>query len=241
MNLAGTPDLSGIPSCCVCGTSFAGRRFLVSWWGDRYCDGHPTCVSCQRPLPAGVLAGAPGMPPPATCDSCRHHAVTIRDEAVRALLRVNAWMDRYGLGLVVTDVPLRFMEGSPDDPHPAHTLTQEVVRTSWDGRATSTREITGIEIVRGMTTVQCSSILAHELTHAWLFLQRVGLTPGPVEEGAAEFVRSLWLREQTEREAEYRLACQDENRDPTYGEGFRWVRDRYRGEPLPQFLWSLRG
>lgn len=222
------------PRCAVCATSFAGRRFLRNWWGDEFCEHHATCGSCSRPVPDGH---AP------RCGACRSEAITIRDEAVRALLRVNDWMAGLGVGLPLGDVPLRFIEA--DDPdavaNPALTHTSEIRRTRPTGRVEVERSITGVEVVRGLTRVQFSSLLAHELTHAWLFLARIDLGGGPVEEGAAELVRSFWLRSRPEPEAAYRLGAMEENRDPVYGDGYRMVRARYRGEPLASFLASLAG
>ncbi len=219
------------PTCVVCRVRFEGR-YLRNWWGDTYCDTHPTCDSCSRPMPdAGSFL----------CPTCRFEAVTIRDEAVRAMLRVNAWMSGIGVGLPLADVPLRFLDAPRPSQvtHPAHTLTEELTRTSPLGVRSVERRITGVEVVRGLTRVHFSSLIAHELTHAWVFLAHVHLPEGPVEEGVSELVRSFWLRTRPEPEASYWLEAMERSRDPVYGEGYRWVRDRYRGEPLPEFVRSL--
>ena len=216
-------------SCVVCGVRFVGR-YRHNWWGDAYCDHHTTCDSCSRPMSDDRSF---------LCSTCRFESVTMRDEAVRAMLRVSAWMAGIGIGL--SDVPLRFLdEPRPSQvPHPAHTLTQELTRTSPRGVRSVDRSITGVEVVRGLTRIHFSSLLAHELTHAWVFLEAVHLPAGMVEEGVSELVRSFWLRTRAEPEAAYWLEAMERSRDPVYGEGYRWVRARYRGEPLPDFVRSL--
>lgn len=161
------------------------------------------------------------------------------------MLRVRAWMAGLGLDVDVRDAPLRLVDVPPpardasEVREPARTLTQELRRTDPFGRTTVTRSITGVEVVRGLTRVHYGSLVAHELTHAWVFLADVGLPSGPVEEGVAELVRWYWLRSRDEAEAAYWAEAMEQNRDPVYGEGFRWVRARYRGEPLAGFIRSL--
>jgi hypothetical protein len=183
------------------------------------------------PDPVGPSASHP------TCATCRHEAVTIRDEAIRAALRVNRWMESVGVGVSLTSFPLRFV----GTDRPANTLTSGTTYTREERSpyGITTRTITSIEIVRGLTATNYSSIVAHELTHAWLFLEGVRLPEQRVEEGAAELVRCLWLSAQGTQEAQYRLSLLEGNPDPTYGDGYRLVRARWQGGSLPHFLRSL--
>ena len=62
------------------------------------------------------------------------------------------------------------------------------------------RLVREVHILRGLPRVYAAKVIAHEYTHAWLALQKVGWQLDPeVEEGLCELISYLWLATHAER------------------------------------------
>jgi len=99
-----------------------------------------------------------------------------------------------------------------------HGITR-VCMTPNDGRE-SARDAE-ILILHGLPLDLFAATVAHELGHAWLFLNRFPPLPPVVEEGFCELMSYLWLSQHKTPEAEVRLQALRKNPDLVYAQGYR--------------------
>lgn len=212
--------------CVVCG-GYVGGTYVTTSFGDTFCAEHrdlPQCFSCSRPVQAG--AGATYRDGRRVCQRCRMTALDESAAGRPVLDRVRAALAGVGIDLRKANVPLRLadqdeltMIASVGGSAAPSGFTRTRLWTV-DGRVVR-RQVDEVLVLRGLPAEHFAAVAAHELGHAWLFLKAFPDLPPTSEEGFAELVSYLWLREQRTPEAAYRLSAQAANSDPIYGDGFR--------------------
>jgi hypothetical protein len=146
-----------------------------------------------------------------------------------------------GVDLGLVSVPLRLV----DRPE-LKRLTQGVftsrtagltltLQQSVDGQVTR-REVQEVLILNGLPREHFASVAAHELGHAWLFLNGYPALSPEVSEGLCELLQYLWLGGRESPEAEYRLKVLDEGQEGIYGAGFQKARRALQGRTLTSLL-----
>ncbi len=93
------------------------------------------------------------------------------------------------------------------------------------GKEEIQRNIKEIVILDRLPGEYFATILAHELGHAWLFMNQYPTLPKLVEEGLAEMFAYLWLKEQNSNFAPFRIWQMENNSYRENREGFRIVKN----------------
>jgi hypothetical protein len=101
----------------------------------------------------------------------------------------------------------------------------------------SSREVRLIQVLYGLPYEHMGAVLAHELGHAWLFLNHFPTLPRHLEEGICEWMASLWLETRKTSDAEFRLLMLEKNPSQIYGRGYRAVRKAI-GQSSPAYVIS---
>jgi hypothetical protein len=235
--------------CAVCGEPMR-ESYSVNLWGDSYCTRHndelDKCYSCGRPISAGLTGGGvryyDGR---SACNLCRRIAVDDPAEGESVVVGVRQLLAKLGMDLGGARVPLRLVEQgelirlstrsyAPDPSGMARTRLW-----TQNGRVVR-REVEEILVLHGLSREHFSTVAAHELGHAWLFLNAFPELPPHVEEGICELCEYLWLKQQGTPAAQYRLAVMDASKDPVYGAGFHAARRALEGRSLPALLDYVR-
>ncbi|KAF6166593.1 hypothetical protein GIB67_005455 [Kingdonia uniflora] len=108
------------------------------------------------------------------------------------------------------------------------TLTEQIVPLTTESTCEGT--VKKINILRGLTRIETLATLAHELMHAWFWLNGFRRIRGPVEEGVCEVIAYLWVASEivTSRLSPYEMKLgefyrfqMEENQAEIYGDGFR--------------------
>jgi hypothetical protein len=89
--------------------------------------------------------------------------------------------------------------------------------------------------LHGLPREHTAVVIAHELGHAWLFLNAFPELPLHVEEGLCELCEYLWLNQQHTPEAKNRLKLLRQNKS-IYGAGFQGARNALQGRSLSLLL-----
>lgn len=202
--------------CAVCGGAFsAGDAPVLLQSGDAMCVAHVherPCYSCGRPLGRADAARRP------LCTQCRSEAVVSAESARSLLAEHKAWFRALGLDfgrwqpaeLRLVDAPPRtgqidaggHLEGLTirSGPDGARAQRRGVGLGGGSARAdapppdeTAGRSVRRIELLHGLPRVHAGQVLAHELAHAWLWLQGVPPLERRTEEGVCELLAYLWL------------------------------------------------
>jgi hypothetical protein len=143
--------------------------------------------------------------------------------------RVKEVLARAGVDVSKASIPLRLADAlelrqKSTNAYSADPSGVACTRVWTDGGKEIRREVEEIAILHGLPQWHFEAVAAHELGHAWLFLNRFPPLPPTIEEGICELCEYLWLREQDRPEARWLLRAMDDNPDPVYGEGYRAVR-----------------
>jgi hypothetical protein len=229
------------PRCMVCGAAMRGE-YVVNGWGEQYCSRHERdlsrCYSCNRPIsPRLTGGGATYRDGRSQCNLCRRTSVHSVAEGGQIMERVKEVLARAGVDVSKASIPLRLADAlelrqKSTNAYSADPSGVACTRVWTDGGKEIRREVEEIAILHGLPQWHFEAVAAHELGHAWLFLNRFPPLPPTIEEGICELCEYLWLREQDRPEARWLLRAMDDNPDPVYGEGYRAVRRALEGRTL---------
>lgn len=217
--------------CTRCGAPLTGRYF-EDLWGNKYCSSHrrePRCSSCSR------FIGSPEAPKGVKyadgrvmCSACQKTAVDDAAVAARLVGDVKALLARHGFTFDPrARLPIT-LAGQKD----LHRALQKRSRGVTTAGVTQTnvntvlgvehsREVKMIQVLYGLPYEHLGAVLAHELGHAWLFLNRYPKLDPYVEEGICEWISSQWLQSCGTEMARFRLLVMEKNPSRVYGRGYR--------------------
>lgn len=214
--------------CAACGQPLEGW-YTRDMWGNATCSRHeaefPRCSACTRlicpRLTGGGVTYADGRQ---VCMLCRRTAIDSKEQARPYVNAVAAWL--YERGFRFSDLKLRIDLVSRGDFGPAKNgpgAVQGQFRGVIDGRGH--RAVEGINVLYGLPRRLMQGVFAHELGHAWLFLERIdGLAP-PIEEGFCQVMAYLFHRDSGSQEGRVYMRMIEEDQNRVYGEGFRNLRE----------------
>ncbi len=234
-----------VPHCRICDRPMSW--YVENFWGDVYCSEHqdtlPVCFSCGRPICASLTGGGMNLGDGRTmCNLCLGTAVTQGGDARNVLARVRHDLARMGMELGGAAVSIRLVD-QHEMQHLAHALGRGALHSGmtatrrWTQQGHETgREIAEIAVLHSLPGTHFASIVAHELCHAWIFLNKFPALPSLIEEGLCQLVAYRWLDEQRVSEARYHQQLIAESKDPIYGEGFRLAKRGLLRVPLPLLL-----
>jgi hypothetical protein len=236
------------PRCMVCGAAMRGE-YTVNGWGEQYCPRHERdlarCYSCNRPmsqrLTGGGVAYRDGR---SQCNLCRQTSVHSVPAGEEIMARVRATLAKSGIK-VERPIPLKLADAMDLRRLATHDYSADPsgiasTRLWTEGDREVGREVEGISILHGLPEWHFAAVAAHELGHAWLFINRYPTLPPAVEEGICELCEYLWLREQNTTEARWLLEAMEQNPDPIYGEGYRAARRALDTHGLQSLLAHVR-
>ena len=101
----------------------------------------------------------------------------------------------------------------------------------------SVRKMDSITIVYGLPKFHFCGIYAHEMGHAWMWLNNYPDDISPqVKEGLCNLFEYLWLKQQHTPESKYLQYMMLQNQDRIYGNGFRLAQVKFKKYRLLQLL-----
>jgi len=235
------------PKCAYCKKPLT-KAFVKDYWGLQFCTEHrgqfPPCAYCSRlvdPAHDGGSASKGGI----RCVLCKKHAVEDQKEAELLFREAVAWCAQQGVDVRGLRFPLEicgrstlnaYFGGSGGAQHLGVTRTS---RTSIIGVVSKT-EIIGVAILLGLPKTLFRGVAAHELGHAWLRINNIGGLASSAEEGFCELLAFRQYMQIDTIESRYYANGMEQNPDPTYGGGFRRVREIALRGGFQQLLTSLR-
>lgn len=100
----------------------------------------------------------------------------------------------------------------------------------------STRVMSKIVILYGLPRIYFSSVFAHELGHAWMWLNKFPDLENQVEEGLCRLFEYIWLRQQHSPESLYHQHLVEKDQSKIYGDGFRLAQVKFKQHHLIELL-----
>ena len=237
------------PKCAVCGDPLRGT-YSINLWGDNYCARHDNelhrCYSCGRLLSGRLTGGGVRYHDGRhICNLCKRTAVDRPAEGERIMLEVRQALTKVGMDLGTSRIPLRLTDQAELRHRSTETYAGDpsgmACTKLWtQGSQVLRRDVEEILVLSGLPREHFATVAAHELGHAWLFLNAFPKLAPQVEEGICGLCEYLWLKRQRTREAQYRLTVMDHNQDPVYGAGFRSALRALDGRTFPALLEYVR-
>ena len=238
------------PRCAVCDEPMT-QSYLVNSWGDKYCKRHnselPKCFSCDRLICTRLTKGGQRYEDGRTmCNGCWSSAVTRVDQGQHNLQQVRRTISHFGLDIGKVSIPLRLVNQDQIRRESKHKyaknpagLCSKVIEYPKNQEHRYVKEIL---ILWGLPREHFEAVAAHELCHAWLFLNNFPSLDHIVEEGICELSEYLYLKQQRTGEAARRVAHMesDQNDDPVYGAGFHAAHKALGKRSLPTLLSYVR-
>ena len=234
------------PKCQVCGNVIKGPH-LQNHWGERFCKWHkgklPECFSCGRLISDRLTGGGARYTDGRTiCGLCRSRAVDKESRGIPLLISVRKTLGELDLDPSQRDIPFRLTDRNELMRLARKGRKEKQVNGMARIRETSrkgvelTRTIDEILALYGLPEEHLGAVLAHELGHAYLFLNHFPLLKPKVEEGVAELFAYLWLKKRGGVDAENRIFLMEKNTDAVYGRGFKDARKAFKKHGLKKLL-----
>jgi hypothetical protein len=236
--------------CTLCGKPL-DERFMVDIWGNKYCQHHenePRCSSCNRFIGMTTTGQAVRYEDNRIiCEHCNQSAIFEISKAYELLQEVQDVLARHELIFnrkykiplnMVGQAELQSALAKRKRLQNASGITQTGIETLFG--VESSREIKNIQVLYGLPREHLGAVLAHELGHVWLFLNRYPQLPGKLEEGICELMSSYWLQTQENELAKIRLKLLEKNPHRIYGTGYRTVRKAVERTSLAYVLDNIK-
>ncbi|MEB3236638.1 MAG: protein DA1 [Candidatus Sericytochromatia bacterium] len=227
------------PRCVIC-TKPILTSARVDIWGFHAHSDHgwdiDWCTYCGRIIgQASTGGGVTYTDGRAVCNLCRKTAIDTPEAGARVMARVRKRLVEWGIVLDYPPIPLQVGmkpwlrqvqgQGSRHIGETAEGLMEaEVTQRVKRGKGLGRRVVLSIYALSGMPEEKFASVMGHELMHAWGYLAGSQRRHPQLEEGAASYVEALILAEARSPEGAKRLEMIQNERDYTYGTGFRRVR-----------------
>jgi len=236
------------PSCSLCHQPMEDS-YLTDRWGNSFCrkrEGElPRCFSCGRLVSKEITGGGVRYRDGRNmCTICRRTAVEHPDTAGKVLAWVREQLSAHDIALP-GNIPLRLVGQEELDRLSAGGRNEQTTgmartRLTMENGKETGRSLDDIVVLYGLPGMHLAAVLAHELAHAYLFLNGYRGLSLKVEEGIAELFSYLCLKDRKDPEAVFRIRTMEKNSHPVYGTGFRAARRAMERYSLPRLLELVR-
>jgi hypothetical protein len=236
--------------CSVCGGIIEGE-YLVDHWGNKYHKYHQqeiaSCSFCGRLFSDPKAGGGIDLDPPhKICHSCSETAVSDLKTAQPYVDQTLDMLTKAGITVKPKDFKLKLVTREELGRITGQELPDQFGLTHYQKTEywgfLEDKELM-IYIVAGLPKMHFISTVAHELMHAWLFLNpRYDPDEGDPQliEGSCNGAALLVLRQFDDEMAAYVIRQMEEEESPIYGDGFRRVEHMIDNRGVDYWLQHVR-
>ncbi len=203
------------------------------------------CVYCGRPVNQVDVGRALMLPgKPVVCRICKQSAIYQDHEAKPIVEQVGGWLQTQGFqfGGVTLDVQLmeslrlaKYNSGQIPGNILGVTLKQSI--PCYGGIIV--RRVLGIGLLWGLPRDLLAGVAAHELGHAWLFVNKIDQLEPWCEEGFCNLLSYLWYSQHQTQDGVIQMSNLKVNPDPVYGAGFRRIFNILQRRKLTELIHYL--
>jgi len=233
--------------CSRCGEIIEGE-YLIDHWGNKYHKYHEqeeaSCSFCGRFLSDPVAGGGRVFGADKwICNHCSQDAITDETAGGKILQQVRERLDKSGI--VINQETIEFKLVTRDQF--AELLDQDITNQFGLTRYEHVEYLGFLEdkqltiyILTGLHRMHFISTAAHELMHAWLFLNIPDGGDKRLIEGSCNYASLMVLRQLDDEMAGYVIRQLEDEPDPVYGEGYRRVKRLAENRGVQYWLEHLR-
>lgn len=233
--------------CSRCGGIIEGE-YLIDHWGNKYHKYHeqeePTCSFCGRFLSDPVAGGGQAFSPDKwICNHCAQGAITDEEAGSEILKQVRDSLVKAGIVIDQETIEFELVTRDQFAKLLDHDVTNQFGLTQYEHFKylgfLEDNSLT-IYILTGLPRMHFISTAAHELMHAWLFLNIPDGGDERLIEGSCNYASLLVLRRFDDEMAGYVVQQLEDEPDPVYGEGYRRVKRLAENRGVEYWLEHLR-
>ncbi len=204
------------------------------------------CTSCGRlicgPLTGGGVKYSDGR---SVCNLCRETSVDKVVQGLKVLKDVRSSLGDSGISLGNLQLSLKLVDqktlkNSLKRRHTENPAGMVQTKIQMVNGIESSRKVENILALYGLPADHLAVVLAHEIGHAYLFINRFPELPQQVEEGFAELCSYLWLSKLDSKKSKFRMKAIMDSKDPIYGIGLKKALASYRSHSLEGMLEHMR-
>jgi hypothetical protein len=236
--------------CALCDKIIEGKYFIDFWGNDvhtfhRDKESVPECKYCGRFICEKITNGGVKYGDGRTvCNVCLATAITDPAQAKKIMAKIRATLSDLGMRINEKEIPLFLVDKvemarlskDMNSSHQGYTLYQE---TGHIGGLIRKHDFK-IYLLDGLPRLDFDGTVAHELMHVWMFKNAPQDIDPAFCEGSSNYAAYMVLTRIGGDKAEYIISTMMEDPDPTYGEGFRQVKEFVGGNGIAQWLKYLK-
>lgn len=242
-----------VPKCIICDKPIEGE-YLVNVYDEKFHTLHAkeckACDNCGRFVcDASVFSGQLFSDGRVACKTCYERAVfnneeiqALKDEVIESLSAMGMKIRREAVSLLIAN--LEQLKLLSKNILPSSGLrgfcNSETKSSSLLGYQISSATVHTIYTLNGLPAVTIQAIIAHELTHAWLWENSKRNFSALMLEGSCNFVAYRYLLTKSSPDAKELQTRIEKETHPLYGDGFRSVKAAFENTSLPDFLEYLK-
>lgn len=218
--------------CAACGGEIGPGRYVQDQWKANYHAQHAKvtrCFYCARGISqhntGGGVRYADGRH---VCNLCHGTAVVDDPTAVAVASRIRARMVDWGLTFDYGEIPVRLVDQATLDRqfgrgtrHQGKISGLTTKRWTKDRAGKILSREVEIQMLYGMPMEVYEKTIAHELMHAWMFVDKQPEHRPQLEEGVCNLAAYYILQESDSAFAGFLKEAMYQSKDPTYGQGLR--------------------
>jgi hypothetical protein len=240
-----------IPKCAICNTPLRGT-YNVDLYGNKFHKEHynefPKCESCGRLIcPALTGGGKKYDDGREICNICSRSAIFEQYQFKEILSIVSSRLAALGIYLDMKKVSVLGVDkkflikkfsivgesglGYCDSQTKTQYENDKLV-----GKSNSHL----IYVLNGIPKIAVESTIAHELMHVWMIENTNGNQPDNIREGSCNYVSFLYLNSISDPAKNDQIKIIERDSSPVYGNGFQYIRGKFEGRPVAEFLKFLK-
>ena len=221
------------PTCAACGGKIGPGKYIQDHWGANDHPAHAKlkrCYYCARGISPTNTGGGVSYPDGRdVCNICQGTAVTDEGTAAAIAERIRGRMEAWGLRFDYGEIPLQLVEQATLDRLYGRAMGAHdgkingLTTKKWlrDQQGNISRREVSIAMLYGLPLEVYEKTIAHELMHAWMFLDQQPDHAPALEEGACNLAAYYILQENDSALAGFLKESLYKSTSPTYGEGLR--------------------
>ncbi len=221
------------PTCAACGKEIGPGRYMQDQWKACYHMQHSQlkrCYYCARGISAyntqGGITYADGRE---VCNVCSGTSVTDDGQANAVAEQVRPRMGVWGLRFAYGAIPVRLVDqqtldqlfGHRGGSHDGKINGLTTKRWTKDGAGKVVSREVSIAMLYGLPLEVYQKTIAHELMHAWMFVDQQPEHTPALEEGVCNLAAYYVLQENSTDYAQFLREAMYKSPNRTYGEGLR--------------------
>jgi hypothetical protein len=240
-----------MPKCSVCNQPLKGY-YRQDIYGNKYHIEHeqllPKCDCCSRLISDALSRGGRKYSDGRNiCNLCIASSVTEQYRFDEILKDVSTKLIYLGLNLNLKNIRIvgvdrnTLKSKSGRASNNMHGFCDSQIRTEFvNDKLSSHRYSHTIYVLNGMHYLSTQSTVAHELMHSWLTENTQNDQQERIREGSCNYISYIYLKTSGDRDKNDFLKLLENDPDPVYGEGFKYIRTKFEDRPLSELLSFLK-